>query len=160
SIRPPRFAVFRSAGKDPRTDVMHVETGSAGVAISSLCLAFTADVIAQSGTNKSATKPGTTKKAAIQPVQSEDDETPVQPPARSRVRTADRANTGEQDPSEEAEGKPARPQPMTPMRIEKVSPEIEKVLKDWELHTSQFKTLAGEFSRFRYDKTFEVEKRA
>jgi len=46
------------------------------------------------------------------------------------------------------------------LRIEKLSPELEKVLKDWEFHTSQFKTMTVDFSRFTYDQGCEVEKRA
>jgi TIGR03009 family protein len=52
-----------------------------------------------------------------------------------------------------------RPAP-EPLKIEEISPELEKILKNWELTTSQFKKMTGEFSRFKYDKTFEVEWRA
>src|SRR6185437_6980524 len=44
-----------------------------------------------------------------------------------------------------------------PLKIEEISPELEKILKNWELTTSQFKKMTGDFTRIKYDKTFEVE---
>jgi TIGR03009 family protein len=116
----------------------------AGLAISSLCLAFAADVTAQSGTKKS---------SPIKRVQAEDSS------PRARPGTEDE-DTGE--PSSAAArngGKQPRPKG-EPLRIEKLSPELEKILKDWEFQTSKFNTMAGGFMRYRYDKTFEIEKRA
>jgi TIGR03009 family protein len=53
------------------------------------------------------------------------------------------------------------PRPVAePLKVEEISPELEKILKNWEQTTSQFKKMTGEFSRFKYDKTFEVEWRA
>ncbi|MGE5192081.1 MAG: hypothetical protein ACM3U2_06220 [Deltaproteobacteria bacterium] len=129
----------------------------AGLAISSLCLAFAVDLRAQSGT-KSTTK----KKSAVQPVQAEEVEPdPPRAGPRSRPPADDDADDADAPAAHGAKaGKAARPEALAPVRIEKLSPELEKVLKDWEFHTSQFKTMAGEFSRFKYDKTFEVEKRA
>jgi TIGR03009 family protein len=43
------------------------------------------------------------------------------------------------------------------VRIQKLSPEVEKVLRDWEMRTAKIKTMSGDFSRFKYDHTFEVE---
>ncbi len=106
----------------------------AGLAISSLCLAFAADIFAQATAKK---------KAAIKPVQAEEDE-----------------DVGEPAPPPRKTGKLPRPAPLELPRNEILSPELEKVLKDWELNTSRFKTMAGEFSRFKYDKTFEIEKQA
>jgi len=125
----------------------------AGLAISSLCLAFGADLCAQ-GTAK--------KKAPIKRVQADDEELEQSP---ARPRTGSRANI-EADGAEETSrpapksGKPQRPEPTGTLRTPILSPEVEKVLKDWESHTSQFKTMSLEFVRFTYDKTFEVEKRA
>lgn len=123
----------------------------AGLAISSLCLAFAADSRAQTGTKK---------KAPIKPIQAEEDD--VEPPrAKPRTRpSADDDEDAEPAPPPRNSGKQPRPEALPPVRIEKLSPELEQVLKDWELHTSRFKTMAGSFSRFKYDKTFEVEKRA
>ncbi len=129
----------------------------AGLAISSLCLAFAVDLRAQSGT-KGAAK----KKAAVQPVQAEDDE-PEPPRAGSRSRPSadnDAEDAGAPAAQGSRGGNPARPQALAPLRVEKLSDELEQILQDWETNTSRFKTMAGEFSRFRYDKTFEVEKRA
>jgi TIGR03009 family protein len=135
----------------------------AGLAISSLCLAFAVDLQAQNAT-KSATK----KKAAVQPVQAGEDD-PEPAPASPRARrpaadTGDDADGAEGAAARGTQGSrggtPARPPALDPVRLETLSPELEKILKDWELVTSQFKTMAGEFSRFKYDITFEVEKRA
>jgi TIGR03009 family protein len=129
----------------------------AGLAISSLCLAFAVDLHAQSGT-KSAAK----KKAAVRPVQAEEDD-PEPPPARPRARPSavDDADAAGAPASPAGKGgKPSRPAALPPLRMQKLSPELEQILMDWELNTSQFRTMAGEFSRFRYDNTFEVEKRA
>jgi TIGR03009 family protein len=57
-------------------------------------------------------------------------------------------------------GKLPRPAAPEPLKIDILSPELEKILKNWELTTSGFKKMTGEFSRFKYDKTFEVEWRA
>jgi TIGR03009 family protein len=46
------------------------------------------------------------------------------------------------------------------MRVPKLDPELEKVLADWELHTARFKDMTGDIAVFKYDHTFEVEKRA
>jgi TIGR03009 family protein len=131
----------------------------AGLAISSLCLALTTDLMAQSGTKNQS---GSQKKTPIQPVQAVEDE-PASPPVRPRTRSqangsADAA--GESARPEGKGGKAPRPPASEPLRIVKLSPKLEKILKDWEFHTSQFKTMTCEFTRFKYDKTFEVEKRA
>jgi len=124
----------------------------AGLAISSLCLAFAADSCAQTGTKK---------KAAVKPVQADEDD--IEPPhARLRTRPSadDEEDASEPAPPPRNAGKQPRPAPLPPVRNEILSPELEQVLKDWELHTSQFKYMAGSFSRFKYDKTWEVEYRA
>jgi TIGR03009 family protein len=119
----------------------------AGLAVSSLCLAFAVDVAAQI----------TKKGAPIKPVQADD--------SASRTRPSADDENGDEDAGEAAApaprngGKQPRPKG-EPLRIEKLTPELEKILKDWEFQTSKFKTMAGGFTRFRYDKTFEVEKRA
>lgn len=46
------------------------------------------------------------------------------------------------------------------MRVETLSPELEKVFKDWELASDNFKKLRGDFHRIVYDSVFQVEKRA
>ena len=63
----------------------------------------------------------------------------------------------------DAEGDgPARlPRPSAePLRIQKVSPELEKILKDWELKTSKIEKLQGDTRYREFDKTFAVEYRA
>ena len=46
------------------------------------------------------------------------------------------------------------------MRVEKLSPELLQLLKDWEKATGKFDKLQGEHYRWVYDFPFEVEKRA
>jgi TIGR03009 family protein len=47
-----------------------------------------------------------------------------------------------------------------PLVVEDVSPELEKILRNWELTTSKFNRMTGEFTRIKYEHTFEVESRA
>ncbi len=105
----------------------------AGLAAGGLGLAFVADSAAQN-TPKNASKNKPAAKTPIKQTQATDDE----PAETKRI---------------------PRPAP-EPLKIEEISPELEKILKNWELTTSQFKKMTGEFSRFKYDKTFEVEWRA
>jgi TIGR03009 family protein len=128
----------------------------AGLAISSLCLAFAVDLQAQSGT-KSATK----KKAAIQPVQAEEDdpEPPRAPPRNRRTVDDDTDAAGAPAAPPSKGGKSKRPPSLDPVRVENVTAEVEKVLKDWERHTAQIQSMGGDISVFQYDHTFEVEKR-
>jgi TIGR03009 family protein len=102
----------------------------AGLAASGLGLAFAADSAAQN-TPKNAPK----NKPAVKQTQATDD-----------------------DPADA--GKLPRPPAPDPLKVEVISPELEKILKNWELTTSGFKKMTAEFSRFKYDKTFEVEWRA
>jgi TIGR03009 family protein len=140
----------------------------AGLAISSLCLALVADLRAQSGGNTRATgaadsrpsgapKKSSGMKSQIKKVQAEEETDPARRDP-SDEDLADEPDAGQQTPR--GGSKPARPAPLPTVRIPKLSPEVEKVLKDWELHTSQFQTMTVEFSRFTYDRVFEVEKRA
>jgi TIGR03009 family protein len=123
----------------------------AGLAISSLCLAFAAEACAQNGAKK---------KPAIKRVEAEvDDDEPPRANSRTRQEADDNEDVAEPAPRRRAGGRQPRPEAL-PLRIEKLNPELEQVLKDWEFHTSRFKTMAGSFTRFKYDRTFEVEKRA
>lgn len=50
---------------------------------------------------------------------------------------------------------------VTPVaKQQKLSPELEKLLADWERHSSQVKTLEGEHTRITYDTVFFVAKRS
>jgi TIGR03009 family protein len=104
----------------------------AGLAAGGLGLAFVADSAAQNSP-KSSPKNRPAAKSAVTPVQAADDE-----PSTGKL-----------------------PRPTTkPLVVEDLSPELEKILKNWELTTSKFDKMTGEFTRFKYDKTFEVEWRA
>jgi TIGR03009 family protein len=46
------------------------------------------------------------------------------------------------------------------MRVEKLSPELLKVLKDWEIASGKFDRLQGDYYRWTYEFVFNVEKRA
>lgn len=50
----------------------------------------------------------------------------------------------------------ARPE----MRVPKLSPEMEKILKDWYVKSSKVNKLEGKHHRFVYDSVFKTEKRA
>jgi TIGR03009 family protein len=110
----------------------------AGLAISSLCLSFVAEIPAQVAGKK---------KAAIKQTQAVEDS-----PADD---TLEKGKTNA-PPAKAKQGQIARPV-VNPLQVD---PALEKVLKDWEQHTSQFKKLAGEFEVFKYDPIFLIEKRA
>src|SRR5262245_39848923 len=142
----------------------------AGLAISSLCLALAADLRAQGGGNtrspgaadsraKGAPKTSSAMKSQIKKVQAEDDDEPL-PPRRGSANDDPADDADEPAPPPRGGTKPARPGPMPVVRIPKLSPELEKVLKDWELRTSQINTMSGTFTKFIYSHTFETETRA
>src|SRR5579871_1987786 len=54
--------------------------------------------------------------------------------------------------------KPARPEPDN-LIIPELSPELEAILKDWEVRSAAIKTLHGKHQRTVYNLVFEVEKR-
>jgi TIGR03009 family protein len=117
-----------------------LKPAAAGLAISSLCLSFVAEVPAQNAAKK---------KSAIKQTQA------VEEPA------ADKGAQGKAQAPAGTENSSQIPRPeVDAMRVEKPDPALEKVLKDWELYTSRFKKLVGRFELFRYDPIFEVEKRA
>ncbi|MBI3864202.1 MAG: hypothetical protein HY290_20145 [Planctomycetia bacterium] len=131
-----------------------LKPAATGLAICSLCLSFIAEVPAQSGAKK---------KTAV--VRTNAEEEPESPPARPRTRPAAEPadEPAPKSPGSGAKagsktGKLSRPEAQE-MRVEKISPELEAVLKEWERQTSQFKKLAGSFSVFQYDPTFEIERR-
>ena len=109
---------------------LHRRQFLAGLAAGGLGLAFVADGAAQN-TPKNAPK----SKPAVKQTQATDDK-----PADT--------------------GRLPRPPAPDPLKVEVISPELETILKNWELTTSQFKKMTGAFTRFKYDKTFEVEWRA
>jgi TIGR03009 family protein len=110
----------------------------------------------------------TKKSAPIQPVQARDDDQELEaPPPRARAGTNSAApakrrpipqSAPETDPAEAPARATRQPRPeMQPDRVEKLSPELEALLKEWETHSSKFKKLEGSFKRFKYDHTFSVE---
>lgn len=54
-------------------------------------------------------------------------------------------------------GKPLRPAPQ-PMRVKNVSPQLMKLLEDWEVSSAKVKKLEGEHRRWEYDYVFNVAK--
>ena len=121
-----------------------LKPAAAGLAISSLCLSFVAEIPAQTqGKNKAAIKQAqAVEDAAGDTGPSSGTKSKSQPPAAGTK-----------------SGQVERPA-VQPMVVEKIDPALEQVLKDWERNTAQFKKLTGEFVVFRYDPIFEVEKRA
>jgi hypothetical protein len=47
----------------------------------------------------------------------------------------------------------------TPAKVEEPAPEIDQMLAEWEKAASKIRRIDAQFTRFRYDRTFEVEKR-
>jgi TIGR03009 family protein len=117
-----------------------------GLAISSLSLSLTVELCAQSGTKK---------KSQVKQTQAVEGAAP-RGGNRSLPSADDDAGEGPQR-RETERAKLQRPQGNA-LRILKLDPETEQVLKDWELHTAKFQKLKGDFYRRRYDPTFAVEK--
>src|SRR5579863_1918979 len=126
----------------------------AGLAISSLCLAFSADLPAQNSGNQAGSK----KKTPIKQTNAVEDASPGS--AAQDKSPASGAKEKSQPPS--AAGKSSQlPRPdVKAMEVAKLDPELEKFLKDWEKNTSLFKKLVGEFEVIKYVPAFQVEKRA
>jgi TIGR03009 family protein len=148
-----------------------LKSAVAGLAISSLSLAFIADLPAQTGSKASPpqTKPGTAssksapakKQQPIRQVQADDeesdDELDVPPPKTQKRPAADGLKSGAGEPA--ADAKLERP-PVQGLRINNLDPKVEQILKDWEATTSTFNRLSGTFVRMKYDPVFEVEFKA
>ena len=120
-----------------------LKPAAAGLAVSSLCLSFIAEIPAQTGAKK---------KSAVTQVQAQDESPPIKrtkPPAGADAADGKAPAAG---------GKLPKPEPQV-MRRDKIDPELEKVLQDWERNTSQFKKLSGDFTVFKYEPTFEIERR-
>ncbi len=127
-----------------------LKLAAAGLAISSLCLSFVADIPAQSQGKK---------KAAVKQVQAVDDE-PADSVPGNGPSTGSGAKSKSQPPTAGTKSSQIPRPDVQPLMVEKFDPALEQVLKDWERNTSLFKKLVGEFVVFRYDPTFEVEKAA
>src|SRR5579862_7445767 len=100
-----------------------LKPAAAGLAISSLCLSFAAELPAQNAAKKKAPIKQT---QAVEDASDDLDVKKGKKPAPA---------------AEEKPGQVARP-PVQPMVVD---PKLEKVLKDWERNTSLFKKLVGEF---------------
>jgi len=135
-------------------------------------LLFVDGLAAQSGAGA---KKNTKRSQPVQPVQAVDDESDLEaPPPRVKSpgngSTKNANNGAKRKPlprtDDESGGVPTttaprQPRPeIQPDRVEKLSPELETLLKDWEVQSSKFKKLVGDFKRFKYDYTFSVESRA
>ncbi|MFN0050723.1 MAG: hypothetical protein ACKV0T_00940 [Planctomycetales bacterium] len=107
------------------------------------------------------------KKPVVRPVQAVEEE-PEAPPLKSRKKPAaasenpaprnERPTKGGGVPAAEAKSQRLPlPTERPLLRVEKLSPELERILIDWEAQSSKFRKLTGEFKRYKYDPTFEVE---
>ncbi|MGQ0637035.1 MAG: hypothetical protein ACT4QC_20690 [Planctomycetaceae bacterium] len=76
--------------------------------------------------------------------------------AGAKNRQAPAANGDEADDGDE-QGRLERPDQRPLMRVEKLDPEMERILIAWEAHSAQFKRLAGNFLRRRYENVHEIE---
>lgn len=129
-----------------------LKPAATGLAISSLCLSFVAEIPAQTQGKK---------KAAVKQTQAVED-APADSGSGARTGSSTGSATKGKSPAPPAgtnSGQIERPE-VQPMIVPKPDPELEQVLKDWERNTALFKKLTGEFVVFRYDPIFEVEKRA
>ena len=68
--------------------------------------------------------------------------------------------TNAQPANDGAESRLARPEPNADLRVEKLSPELETILKNWERSSNQIQTLQGRHYRWVYNLVFNVEKRS
>lgn len=118
-----------------------------------------------SGTASGGTAGSVRPATGVRPVQATDEDlqgSPAgesEPVARPTPRRPARATevAGEGD----AENPARLPRPAAePLRIQKVSPELEKILKDWEQKTAKIEKLQGDTRYREFDKTFAVEYRA
>ena len=141
--------LLRSVGKESRIDVTHVETGRRRSGHQQLVPGVRRRCPAQNATKK---------KAAIKPVQADEDDFAAVAAHSDTNEDGGRERVAVRRAPKRRQAAP--PQARVRCESKMLSPELEKILKDWELQTSQFKTMAGGFTRFKYDKTLEVEKRA
>jgi len=84
--------------------------------------------------------------------------TPAAPPAVAQSGAVRPSAQGKQDPL--PSGRLPRPEPNVDLRVEKLPPKLEQILKEWENASSRIRTLEGKHYRWVYDLTFNVEKRA
>ena len=82
---------------------------------------------------------------------------------RSRVipAGADREPGDQRPPASGAPASNRQPRPQAaPLRIARLSPELEQILQNWEISSSKIKRLTGNHLRYKYDSVFETEKHA
>ena len=80
------------------------------------------------------------------------------PPGRANIGKPPAAQPGaEEPPVRQASEKKARPAPQD-FEIDKLPPELEKILARWETESAKIKSLHGRHSRSEFNKTFAVEK--
>lgn len=82
-----------------------------------------------------------------------------EPPVRARPKTKKIQPVAGEDDASSPPPKKARPQPQE-LRVEPVSPELQKVLENWEKESSKILWLSGDHERIQYDNTFFVESRS
>lgn len=123
---------------------------AAGLAVGCLIPLRNVELQAQ-GTAKKNTKP------PIRPAQGTTDEVTAPRPKPRALPRNELPSASPPESSEPAEeSRPTRPRAEA-LRVERLSPELEQILKDWEAHSSQVQKLTGVFKRHRYDHLFEVE---
>ena len=111
-----------------------------------LCGLIAGTVLPAWGQDGAAPPPRSPRKPAAQPRTSQIESEEAAPPAsRPSGKAAPAANRRERPSAE-------------PMRVQH-DPRLDGVLLEWEQKSSAIKVLEGEFFRFTYDSTFQVEKR-
>lgn len=122
----------------------------------------------------SGTAGGAKKKPPVRPVQGTDDDLEA-PAPRTRARRADEddappakgaprrsvpartpADSREDDTEGADSGRLPRPEAQ-PLRIQKLSPELEQILKDWEQQTAKIQKLQGDTKYREIEQAFAVE---
>ncbi len=97
--------------------------------------------------------------------ESDEDEAPARIPARRSLPARTSVDDGDdrRRPAgdEPPQGGNRLPRPAAePLRIQKLSPELEQILKEWERHTAKIQKLEGDTRYREIDKTFSKEFRA
>lgn len=129
-------------------------------------------VCSLSATEAPAQQAGSAKRSGIRQVQAGGRELEAPPPrARSKAAgsstpadTSTQKRAPQRQPAADDEGatqggdaRSERPRGGLDFRVEKLDPELEQLLQDWERESAKFQRLAGTFSRRRYDHVFGVE---
>jgi TIGR03009 family protein len=122
-----------------------------GLAVGSLLSILTLELPAQAPAKKN-TKPPVRQTQGVR-----DEVAAPRPKARPLPRNEAPPEAEPEESSEQEEDSRPLPPKAEAFRVEKLSPELEQILKDWEAHSSRIQKLTGSFERHKYDHVYEVD---